>query len=90
MAEGAECVMLNKGPFILEAVRALDSVLTRMAGHHRKKTATLRALHSWDHLSPLDPISSTYRARADERKSLCERLRINGRITAVAYRSVKP
>ena len=51
MAERAECAMLNKGPFILEAVRVLDSVLTRMAGHYRKKTATLRALHSWDHLS---------------------------------------
>jgi pyruvate kinase len=52
MAERAECVMLNKGPFILDAVLVLDSVLTCMAGHHRKKTATLRALHSWDHLSP--------------------------------------
>lgn len=51
MAERAECVMLNKGPFILDAARVLDSVLTRMAGHHRKKTATLRALHAWDHLS---------------------------------------
>ena len=52
MAERAECVMLNKGPFILDAVLVLDSVLTCMAGHYRKKTATLRALHSWDHLSP--------------------------------------
>ncbi len=50
MAERAECAMLNKGPFILDAVQVLDSVLTRMAGHYRKKTATLRALHSWDHL----------------------------------------
>jgi pyruvate kinase len=50
MAERAECVMLNKGPFILEAVRVLDSVLTRMAAHHRKKMSTLRALHAWDHL----------------------------------------
>ena len=50
MAERADCVMLNKGPFIIEAVGVLDSVLTRMAAHHRKKTATLRALHSWEHL----------------------------------------
>jgi pyruvate kinase len=50
MAERAECVMLNKGPFILDAVRTLDSVLSRMAGHNRKKSATLRALHSWEHL----------------------------------------
>jgi len=52
MAERAECVMLNKGPFIFDAVKLLGSVLSRMAGHHRKKTATLRALHAWDHLSP--------------------------------------
>ena len=51
MAEHAEGVMLNKGPFILEAVKALDSVLTRMAAHHHKKTATLRALHAWDHIT---------------------------------------
>ncbi|HEY5991195.1 MAG TPA: pyruvate kinase, partial [Candidatus Udaeobacter sp.] len=51
MAEGAEAVMLNKGPFILEAVKVLDSVLTRMAAHHHKKTATLRALHAWDHIA---------------------------------------
>ena len=51
MAEGAEAVMLNKGPFILEAVKVLDSVLTRMAAHHHKKTATLRALHAWDHIT---------------------------------------
>jgi pyruvate kinase len=51
MAERAEGVMLNKGPFILEAVKALGSVLTRMAAHHHKKTATLRALHAWDHIT---------------------------------------
>jgi pyruvate kinase len=51
MAEHAEGVMLNKGPFILEAVKALDSVLTRMAAHHHKKTAVLRALHAWDHIT---------------------------------------
>jgi pyruvate kinase len=52
MAERAESVMLNKGPFILEAVKVLDSVLTRMAAHHHKKTATLRALHAWDDITP--------------------------------------
>jgi hypothetical protein len=29
----------------------LDSVLTRMAAHHHKKMATLRALHAWDHIA---------------------------------------
>jgi len=50
MAERAECVMLNKGPFITEAVQLLDDVLTRMLAHQQKKTAQLRALHSWQSL----------------------------------------
>ncbi|GET39445.1 pyruvate kinase [Microseira wollei NIES-4236] len=47
MAERAECVMLNKGPFIPLAVTILDDVLTRMQAHQLKKTPQLRALHSW-------------------------------------------
>lgn len=47
MAERAECVMLNKGPFVAEAVSILDDVLTRMQAHQLKKTPQLRALHSW-------------------------------------------
>lgn len=47
MASRAECVMLNKGPHITDAIRMLDGVLTRMAGHQHKKTAQLRVLHSW-------------------------------------------
>jgi pyruvate kinase len=47
MAERAECVMLNKGPFIAEAITILDDVLTRMETHQSKKTPQLRALHSW-------------------------------------------
>jgi pyruvate kinase len=47
MAEQAECVMLNKGPFVAEAVTMLDDVLTRMQAHQLKKTPQLRALHSW-------------------------------------------
>lgn len=47
MAERAECVMLNKGPYILEAMTLLDSVLARMQAHQSKKTAQLRALRSW-------------------------------------------
>ena len=41
----AECVMLNKGPYILDAVRSLDAVLQRMQAHQRKKISRLRALH---------------------------------------------
>lgn len=47
MAERAECVMLNKGPYIREAVTILDDVLQRMQAHQSKKTAQLRALRSW-------------------------------------------
>ena len=42
---GAECVMLNKGPYVAEAVTVLDHVLTRMQEHQVKKTPQLRALH---------------------------------------------
>ncbi|MGF1541500.1 MAG: pyruvate kinase [Pleurocapsa sp.] len=47
MSERAECVMLNKGAYIVEAVTILDDVLTRMEAHQSKKTPQLRALHSW-------------------------------------------
>lgn len=47
MAERAECVMLNKGAYITEAVTILDDILTRMEAHQSKKTPQLRALHSW-------------------------------------------
>ena len=44
MSERAECVMLNKGPHVGEAVRMLDGILRRMAAHQVKKTPTLRPL----------------------------------------------
>jgi len=47
MAARAECVMLNKGPAVAEAVELLDRLVSRMEGHMTKKTPTLRALHSW-------------------------------------------
>jgi pyruvate kinase len=47
MAGRAECVMLNKGPYMAEAVAALDRLLARMAEHQLKKTPRLRALRSW-------------------------------------------
>jgi len=45
MGERAECVMLNKGPHILEAIQVLDDILQRMQGHQNKKNALLRRLH---------------------------------------------
>lgn len=44
MGERAECVMLNKGPHIVEAVTALDNILRRMQSHHAKKASMLRHL----------------------------------------------
>lgn len=47
MSERAECVMLNKGPYILDALDILDGVLRRMETHQIKKSSRLRALKSW-------------------------------------------
>ena len=45
MSERAECVMLNKGPYVVDAVVALDDILTRMQEHQQKKRSMLRRLH---------------------------------------------
>jgi pyruvate kinase len=45
MGHRAECVMLNKGPHIVSAVRTLDDILRRMQAHQTKKRAMLRELH---------------------------------------------
>ncbi|MDO9074478.1 MAG: pyruvate kinase [Rubrivivax sp.] len=47
MGERAECVMLNKGPHILDAMRMLDDILRRMQAHQSKKRPLLRALKAW-------------------------------------------
>lgn len=47
--ERAECVMLNKGPHIDEAIEALDDILRRMHGHLEKKRPLLRRLRAWSH-----------------------------------------
>lgn len=47
MSERAECVMLNKGPFVVDAVFALDDILCRMARHEYKSSALLPGLRSW-------------------------------------------
>jgi len=47
VAARAECVMLNKGPFICEGVDALEALLERMSVHQNKKIAELLALRSW-------------------------------------------
>ena len=43
----AECVMLNKGPMIVQAIGTLDDILKRMETHRHKKTSLLRQLRAW-------------------------------------------
>ncbi|MCX5512351.1 pyruvate kinase [Kaistia algarum] len=47
MAARAECVMLNKGPHLFEAITELDGLLARMGENQHKKTPMLRKLMSW-------------------------------------------
>jgi len=49
----AECVMLNKGPFITQAIATLDDILQRMGAHQTKKRPLLRALRAWAHAPTL-------------------------------------
>jgi pyruvate kinase len=45
MAQRADCVMLNKGPHIIEAISMLHDIMHRMQEHQHKKTSMLRSLH---------------------------------------------
>ena len=47
MSGRAECAMLNKGPYIGEAVSTLDDILRRMSTHQDKKASLLRGLRAW-------------------------------------------
>ena len=53
MAQRAECVMLNKGPHVTEAMRFLTDLMGKMGRHQNKKSARLGVLHSW----PLDTLA---------------------------------
>ncbi len=50
MSQRAECVMLNKGPFLVDGVAFAADVLTRMDRHTLKKTPRFGALESWKDL----------------------------------------
>jgi pyruvate kinase len=47
-AQRADCVMLNKGPHVVEAIRALDDILARMDQVQHKSRTLMRHIHSWD------------------------------------------
>jgi pyruvate kinase len=44
MSQRAECVMLNKGPHVDQAIRTLAGILERMQAHQTKKMSMLRSL----------------------------------------------
>jgi pyruvate kinase len=50
MGVQAECVMLNKGPRIVEAISVLDDILRRMEQHHRKKRSLLPRLRASEYV----------------------------------------
>ncbi len=51
MSVRAECVMLNKGPYIVNAVRSLHDILSRMQSHQDKKRPKFRRLKLADDLA---------------------------------------
>src|SRR5688572_16496300 len=48
MAQRADCVMLNKGPHVVQAINMLDKILNTMKEHQHKKTSMLRSLQVSD------------------------------------------
>ena len=64
MAARAECVLLNKGPHILDSIRMIDDILERMQSHQAKKIPHLSKLPSWSHdpaaaEDPVQPVWET-------------------------------
>ncbi len=47
MAQRADCVMLNKGPYLAEGVAFLRDIVLRMDRHHARKFARLAPLQAW-------------------------------------------
>lgn len=67
VGERAECVMLNKGPHVVEALRALDSILRRMQAHQIKKQSMMRQLNiASGFFKDADPVAQN---RVTQRKS---------------------
>ncbi len=47
MPQGAKCVMMNKGPHLVEKVAFPTDVLTRMDRRHAKKFSRYSRLRTW-------------------------------------------
>ena len=56
LGERAECVMLNKGPCLAEAVRMLDDILARMRRHQEKKRPLLAHLGVAEYFFAIAPL----------------------------------
>ena len=54
MSARAECVMLNKGPYIVKAVATLDDIIRRMEKHQFKRKSNLRPLRVAQHFLESD------------------------------------
>lgn len=59
MGHRADCVMLNKGDHIAEALLCLRDILKRMETHEYKKHSRMRPLNVANSVFPLQPISDT-------------------------------
>jgi pyruvate kinase len=70
MSNRAECVMLNKGPHVIEAVRALRGILRRMQSHQQKKRSMLRELElargGFDGLRKTDLVATPQSTAAEQ------------------------
>jgi pyruvate kinase len=65
MGVRAECVMLNKGPHVGEAIRVLDRILQRMGAHQSKKTSRLARLGAWSGYEARRPVRGDQLPRGD-------------------------
>ncbi|MBK8388838.1 MAG: hypothetical protein IPL23_05865 [Saprospiraceae bacterium] len=44
-AAKAECVMLNKGDYIIDTIKLLKKILNKSTGHRQKKRYSMRPLN---------------------------------------------
>jgi pyruvate kinase len=51
MAQRAECVMLNKGPHIIETIQLLDEIMKSMEEYHQKQAPMLPRVATADYLN---------------------------------------
>jgi len=73
MSVRAECVMLNKGPEMVAAVRALDNILRRMQTHQNKKQSMLRSLKVARNFNPARAMASPVKPPRPMNASLLHR-----------------